>query len=100
MFSNMTSMKSCNVYCFNEKCVVWNWDNHCHDVSQIPSDNLCIVDDTNQMIWNMRDIIQHEDICVDLKIISETEMRFITFNGWNVIFDVEQMEMKSKQMTK
>lgn len=93
-------MKSCNIYYFKEKRVAWDWDNHCRDVSKIPSDNLYIVDDTDQIIWTMRDVIRHEDTCVDLKIISDTEMRFITFNGWNVIFDVEQMKMKSKQMTK
>lgn len=41
-----------------------------------------------------------DDVCVDLKVVDDAEIRFITFHGWSVAFDVGEMKALSRRIGK
>lgn len=92
-------MENKQKYTIAEKTVEWNWDNNEHSISKSKTNNLCIYDG-DILIWDMSQLLKRDDICVDLKIVNDSVIRFITYNGWNIVFDVQQMKMISKNMTK
>lgn len=82
------------------KTVEWTWNEREPDIARMGANNLRILDRFGQEIWNMRDMLAADDICVDLKIVDDSEIRFITLHGWSVAFDVGEMKALSRRIVK
>lgn len=88
------------IYQIADKKIVWVWDAEETNAAAIEDDNLTIMDSNDHVIWNMQEIMGRKDACVKLKVIDDSKIQFVTWNGWNVIYDVVNMELISKTMTK
>lgn len=86
-------------YIISGKTVVWEWDESVHNAADFPADNLYILGADGAETWNMRDAVGREDTCVSLEI-KDTCIRFITFGGKNITFDVEKMKIISVMSVK
>lgn len=87
-------------YYIADRVVVWHWDADESNAANFLSDNLYILNETGEKIWSMKNVLKHEDCCVSLAVSDNAKIRFITFNGLNVTFDVERLEVISMQMTR
>ena len=88
-----------NEYIISDKTVVWDWDENVHNAADFPADNLYILGADGAEAWNMRDAVERKDTCVSLEIKDE-RIRFITFGGKNITFDVKNMKIISVMTVK
>lgn len=65
---------------FTNGQLVWNFDREKGLISEIPDNNLSFMFDGRE-IWNMRDTVGYDDVCVSASAVSDNEFCFITFNG-------------------
>lgn len=86
-------------YIISDKTVVWEWDENVHNAADFPTDNLYILGADGAVSWNMRDTVGREDVCVNLEV-NGSSLRFITFGGKNITFDVKEMRTLSAASVK
>ena len=75
-----------HIYNICGKDLIWENDD---DLSKCPYNNLYIKD-----FWNMKDVMGHDDVCTDLKIVSEDTFSFFSFNGFRVKMQIKGDEIK------
>ena len=67
-----------------DKVLEWDIDKTENDVSKIPENNLFIKD-----IWNMRDTVGRDEICVAVDILSEDTFSFNIFAGIRFVMKID-----------
>lgn len=84
----------------HDRTVVWKWDESIKNASLFPADNLYILDADGSVVWNMRDTLGHEDVCVDLRAVDDSCIRFTTMTGLGIVINVQTLDIVSRQVVK
>ncbi len=85
-------------YSLNNKTVVLDLDDDIKDASLIISNNLKVIDN-GKIVWELDEAIKN-DACVQLNIISDEEIEFITFNGLRKTLNLKTLKITMSQITK
>ena len=85
-------------YSLNNKTVILDLDDDIKDASLIISNNLKVIDN-GKIVWELDEAIKN-DACVQLNIISDEEIEFITFNGLRKTLNLKTLKITMSQITK
>lgn len=83
-----------------DKTVVWLWDESIAEASKLPVNNLYILDSDGVQIWNMHDTLMRDDICVGLRAVGDSRIKFTTFSSSCIEFDVDTLSEISRMFVK
>ncbi|MEG0592949.1 MAG: hypothetical protein RR512_06515 [Coprobacillus sp.] len=87
-------------YQYNNKIIVWFYDFHNHKASDLYLNNLFVCDSDYHVLWNMRDVVGYDDVCVLYRSVNEESFYFAIFMGLGFTININTLEMISKVMTK
>ncbi|MEG0367193.1 MAG: hypothetical protein RR585_10180 [Coprobacillus sp.] len=87
-------------YQFNNKIIVWFYDLHNHQASELYLNNLFVCDCSYHVLWNMKDAIGYDDTCVLFRVVNEESFYFSIFMGLGFTIDIHNFSIISKIITK
>lgn len=85
---------------FDDKKLIWIWDNQETSAAQLPLNNLFILDAQGREVWNMKDCVGYDDVCVGMHKVEDDSFYFVTFMGLGFTIDLHRFQVLKKQMTK
>lgn len=78
---------------------IWFWDDKERDASKLYLNNLSVRDDNDQELWNMKEAVGYDDVCVGCSLLENT-FTFVTFSGIRYTIDLQRFQVLRKQITK
>lgn len=87
-------------YQLDDKKIIWFHDLNNHQASKLYLNNLFICDSQFHVLWNMKDVVGYDDVCVLLRTVDEKCFYFAIFIGLGFTINIRTFEMIGKVITK
>ena len=82
-----------------QRSLIWFWDDDEHHASKLLLNNLSVCEEDNQELWNMKEAVGFDDVCVGCSLLADT-FTFVTFSGIRYTIDLQSFQVLRKQITK
>lgn len=88
------------IFPFGERRVIWFFDENEHNAARLLSDNLFVVDDNENVLWQLKDGMGRDNECCVLARRDGDKLYFATFAGFSARLDVQALTISDKQFNR